>query len=165
MPAIVKIFNNFSTTHEREFWNEFKDEFEKIYSTYPETIVLLGNIVIEGKELMDAIVIKKDAVIIIDFKDGGGNIKFEEKDAWVRKDGSEIKGGSYTNPYLQMRYYKFKLKEFLSSKKINFPEIDKANLDHINGIILFREDVEFDRNTLPGNIKPWFHITDKKKHY
>ena len=161
MPAIINLTNNFSTTHEREFWNEFRDLFNNAYSNNQETSVLIGNVVIEGRELMDAIIIKKDSIIIIDFKEGGGDINFKEKDIWTRNDNSVIKGGSYINPYLQMRYYKFKLKEFLSSKKVDFPEIDNANLDHINGIVLFRDIVKFDRNTLPGNIKPWFHITDK----
>jgi superfamily I DNA and/or RNA helicase len=161
MPAIINLTNNFSTTHEREFWNEFSVLYKNTYSNNKETSVLLGNIVIESKELMDAIVIKKDAIIIIDFKEGGGEIKFKEKEIWTRNDGSEIKGGSYTNPYLQMRYYKFKLKEFLSSKKVELPDIDNANLDHINGVVLFKDKINFDRNTLPGNIKPWFHITDK----
>jgi len=161
MPTHIKLIKDFSTTHEREFWNEFRVLFEKEYSGKEENSVLIGNIVIGGKDLMDAVIIKKDAIIILDFKDGGGDIQFKEKEVWIRKDGSEIKGGSFDNPYLQMRYYKFKLKEFLDKKKIDYPEIDEANLNHINGLVLFRDNIAFDQTTLPGNLKPWFHISDK----
>jgi len=161
MPVNIYINNDFSTTHEREFWTGFSKMITKSYGNGEEYVTVIGNVVIDGKELMDAVIFKKDAIIIIDFKDGGGDIIFKENDAWLRSDNSEIKGGSFTNPYLQIKYYRYKLKKFLNDYKNEYPDLDNANFDHINGIVLFRENISFENKTIPGNLRPWFHITDK----
>jgi len=160
MAVTIKLSKDFSTTHEREFWNEFSKLIDNKFSQYNDNYVLLGNINCDGKEL-DAIVFKKDAIIIFDFKDGGGNITFSENDKWIREDKSEIKGGSYPNPLIQIKSYKYTLSNFLENLKDEYEDIQNSVIKHTSGIILFSDKIEFNRSALPGSVRPWFHITDK----
>ncbi|MBI5403378.1 MAG: AAA family ATPase [Ignavibacteriae bacterium] len=155
--------NDFSRTQENEMFREFKNILQNEYGKKEDYIYLIGNIIIKNgpfRSEIDAILLKKNAVIIIDFKDNGGKLNFSLDEDWKMEDNI-VKGGSHKNPFHQIRSYKANLYHYLDDNKENF--LNKGNVQdftHINGLVLFRRNIVFDRNELPGKIRPWFHICD-----
>ena len=70
-----KSFLNFkySNTHENRMWNKLVHALQAEYGSIDEEVYLVGNLLADGKEL-DALLVKEDAVIVIDFKDYGGTL-------------------------------------------------------------------------------------------
>ena len=120
-----------------------------------EPLHLFGNFFVDGRDF-DAIIIKRNALIVLDFKDYGGKLQFSENGPWLI-DGREVRGGSKANPYHQIRENKFLLLEYLKREV----ELQSSpNYGHIAGLCLFHRVIEFDHNSLPGPVSRWFHITD-----
>jgi hypothetical protein len=145
----------FNHTHENNAFNKLHDFLLNHWGEQDEPLHLIGNFYVDGCEI-DALIIKRNSVIVIDFKDYGGNLIFSENGRW-KIDGKEVRGGNKTNPYHQIRDNKFQLLNYLKDQ-IDFQS--SPNLGHIAGICLFHQNIEFDASTLSQNISRWFHITD-----
>ena len=145
----------FSHAHENRIFNRLHDILLAHWGNQDEPLHLLGNFYVDGSEI-DALVVKRNALIVIDFKDYGGKLSFSENARW-KIDGKEVRGGNKTNPYQQIRDNKFQLLNYLKNK-IVFQS--SPNLGHIAGLCLFHQEVEFDEADLPHNISRWFHISD-----
>jgi len=148
--------NAFEHTHENHAFNQLHDQLQEAWLSRDEPLYLFGNFFVGGKEL-DALIVKRNAIIVLDFKDYGGELKFSENGRW-RADGVEVKGGNSVNPYQQIRNNKFALLEYIQSGQICLRT--SPNLGHIAGLVLFHQDINFDPKTLPINISRWFHIAD-----
>jgi len=148
--------NAFEHTHENHAFNELHDQLQNIWLSRDEPLYLFGNFFVGGKEL-DALIVKRNAIIVLDFKDYGGELKFSENGRW-RADGVEVKGGNSINPYQQIRNNKFALLEYIQSGQVSLRT--NPNLGHIAGLVLFHQDILFDTKVLPVNISRWFHIAD-----
>lgn len=155
----IKVYRNrkFGTTHENKIFDDLIEKLSLEWEESEELIIILGNFYCAGTEI-DALVVKNDSISIVDFKDYGGEIIFSENSDW-KADGVNIKGGNKTNPYLQVHYNKFELLNYLKEKNI-FNKGNNVNLGHISGIILFHQQISFDKNTIPRKISSWFHVTD-----
>ena len=103
--------NAFEHTHENHAFNRLYDLLQAEWADRDESLYLWGNFFVGSREL-DALVVKRNAIIIVDFKDYGGQLSFSENGRWTI-DGVEVKGGSSVNPYQQIRKNKFKLLEFI----------------------------------------------------
>lgn len=145
----------FNHAHENHVFNQLYDILRTHWEARDEPLHLLGNFYVDGSEI-DALIIKRNAVIVIDFKDYGGSLKFSENGRW-EIDGKEVRGGNKTNPYQQIRDNKFQLLNYLKNQ-IDFQST--PNLGHIAGLCLFHQAIEFDTVTLPHKISRWFHIGD-----
>jgi hypothetical protein len=145
----------FSHAHENRIFNLLHDILQTHWGEQDEPLHLLGNFYIDGAEI-DALIIKRNAVIVIDFKDYGGKLKFSENSRWTI-DGTIVRGGNKTNPYQQIRDNKFQLLNYLNDR-VKFQS--SPNLGHIAGLCLFHQAIEFDEATLPHNISRWFHVAD-----
>jgi DEAD/DEAH box helicase domain-containing protein len=162
MPLKIFLSRNFDHTHERLLFEELGN---KLYSTFhqsPDLYVCIGNLHVEGKEL-DAVLIKKDAITVIEFKNYGGALTFHENGDWpitVIQNGNantvSVKGGANENPYQQVRRNKFAL---LSTLNL-FGNFKQTNLGHISGIVLFSKNIDFDPFSISDKLASWFHITD-----
>ena len=69
--------NAFDTTHENKAFNQLYDLLADIWSERDEPLHLLGNFFVDGRDV-DALIIKRNAIIVIDFKDYGGALQFSE---------------------------------------------------------------------------------------
>jgi len=145
----------FSHAHENRIFNQLHDILFAHWKEQDEPLHLLGNFYVDGGEI-DALIIKRNAVIVIDFKDYGGNLQFSENGRW-KIDGKEVRGGNKTNPYQQIRNNKFQLLNYFKNR-VDFQS--SPNLGHIAGLCLFHQAIEFEDATLPHNISRWFHIAD-----
>ena len=146
----------YATTHENRIFDALLNRLEEVWGSLEEIVLLLGNFQCQGYEI-DAAVLKKHSITVIDFKDYGGLINFSENGKWFA-DETEIKGGNKVNPFIQIRNNKFALVKVL--EKISFPLGNQPNLGHISGLALFHKPIKFDERQLPPNIERWFHIVD-----
>lgn len=143
---------NYDTTAERE---QFRLLCEKMKARFAESdsfYLMIGNYNIYDREF-DAIIIKQDAVIAIEFKNYGGNIVACENGNWT-SNGIEIKGGSRKTVYQQARANHSSLRKGL--KELG---IDRQWIKDIPTIVVFNQTISLD-NQLSGKVRSWLHITD-----
>ncbi len=86
----------FEESHENRIFDVFLKELERVWGDSDDLVILLGNFYCQGCEI-DAAVIKKNSITVIDFKNYGGGIHFSENGPWRTDDGTIIKGGSKSN--------------------------------------------------------------------
>lgn len=146
----------YATTHENRIFDALLNELKKVWGDSEDLVLLLGNFHCQGSEI-DAAVLKKDSITVIDFKDYGGLIKFSENGRWLAGE-IEIKGGSKPNPYIQVKHNKFALLRRL--ERISFPSGRQPELGHISGLVLFHKSITFDDRQVPPKIERWFHVVD-----
>jgi uracil DNA glycosylase len=150
----------YSTTHENRLWNKLVKILDNNYSKCAKNIYLIGNLMVEGKEL-DALIVKEDALIVIDFKDYGGRLSISENQPWIAS-GIEI-NSDRKNPFLQLADNKYAL---LNMLKVRLPEgyENWINIGHINALVLFHQPIEYEPANLQRDLSPsasrWFNISD-----
>lgn len=152
----------FEHTHENKAFNDLFDLLAAHCAVSCQDWYLLGNFYVGSREL-DAMVIKPNAVIILDFKAFSGKLQFSVEGPWLIEDkekGSavEVKGGASVNPLRQLSINKGALSDFL---KRNFADLNSTcNWRHAAAVVAFQGPIEFDSHQLPGTLKPWFHISE-----
>ncbi|MCK9413259.1 MAG: AAA family ATPase [Prolixibacteraceae bacterium] len=154
----VKIFRNekFETTHENIIFDEMISLLENQWANSKDLVILLGNFYTNGTQI-DAVIVKKDSISVIDFKNYGGKISFSENGSWYA-GGKEIVMEGRINPYLQIKNAKFKFIDKLTHNEIgNYA--NNQNLGHVSGIVLFHQPIEINIHSIPPRLG-WFHITD-----
>lgn len=105
-------------------------------------------------------VIKRNALIIIDFKNFGGDVQFSENGHWDCS-GVPVKGGNSINPYQQLRANKFALLEYIQSDR-RLQLRSQPNLGHIAALTLFQQPIKFNELQVSPKIRSWFHIGDMR---
>ena len=148
----------FQHTHENRSFDDLLVALEQ--SVGGQDAVLLGNLYCSGAEL-DAVFLKRNAIVVVDFKNYGGIIRFSENGPWLAGD-VEVKGGSKANPFVQLQGNKFALLNALK-KILPLPSGRKPELGHIAAVAVFSQPVEFDRGCLPQKVASWFSVTDQAR--
>ena len=144
---------NFDNTAEREQFRFLCEQLKAHYEKSNEFCVLAGNYNI-GCEL-DALFIKTDAIIAIEFKNYGGKVIANENGEWTC-DGKVIKGGSRKTVLQQARINHSTVK-----KELKALGISKGNIKDVPTLIIFNQPVEIANNLSVTN-KSWLHITDNE---
>ena len=159
MPLKVYIGEKFSYNHETKIFDSLIKKLKEEYDKSDELIILIGNYYYNNQEI-DATIIKKNTVIVIDFKKYGGIIKFSENGKWYAGN-EEVKGGNKINPFIQLRTNKFALVNFFKNNQSEIIKSKKTlNYGQINAMIIFHNSINFDKKFLTPNLRKWFHITD-----
>ncbi|WP_323757990.1 AAA domain-containing protein [Roseivirga sp.] len=160
------LVEKFNTTHENRFFRHLNSKLNQAFSDKDGSHVLIGNVSVDGQSL-DAIFIKRGAIIVIDFKDYSGELTFSENGPWKIKYKNQlvfVSGGAVSrNPFQQVKAYRFSLFPLLNEKESEILEPNHTvNWDHTNAMILFHGDIRFDSKEIPDRAKRFFHITDFK---
>ena len=145
--------DNYNNTAEREQFRFLCEQLKAHYENSGEFCVFVGNYNI-GCEL-DGLFIKKDAIIVIEFKNYGGMIVANENGAWTC-DGKNIKGGSRKTVLQQARINHSTVK-----KELKELGVSKENIKDIPTLIIFNQPIQI-TNNLSGTNKSWLHITDNQ---
>lgn len=169
MPFHSYLVQKFDTTHENRYFRDLHLLLEKNFKEEDSSIVLIGNVNIRGHSL-DALILKKGAILVIDFKDYQGHLTFSENGPWKLKDKKNktifVAGGAKSrNPFQQVNAYRFALFQYLSEieDKILDNNHDNISWDHTNAIVLFQNKITISNETaIPNKIKRFFHISDHK---
>ncbi len=126
---------------------------------------MVGNVSCNGHQI-DALFISSGRIIVIDFKNYGGQLTFSENNPWQIHTGNDFVfvqgGGKIRNPYQQVQAYRYSLINFLGSKLSNVLEPNHENfkLGHLSALVLFHQRVSFDMNEIPQRISVYFDISD-----
>ncbi len=116
----------FQTTHENRVFDHLLADLKRVWDESEQTVTLLGNFFCRGSEI-DAAVLKKDSISVIDFKNYGGSVKFSENGRWYAGE-AEVKGGNKRNPYVQLRDNKFALVDAAKDMADLLPSGRRPNL-------------------------------------
>ncbi len=159
MPVKAFINSRFATTHENQIFDDLLKRLKERWEDSEEHIVLLGNFFYNNRDI-DAMLLKRDGIIVIDFKDYGGQLLFSENSIWTI-DNVTVKGGAFVNPFMQVRSSKSLISNFFKENiESIFPNANKKiSFNDVFGLILFHRQIEL-LNTLPGEVKKWFYISD-----
>lgn len=142
---------NYDNTAEREQFRFLCGKLKAHYENLEDFCVFVGNYNI-GCEL-DALFIKKDAIISIEFKNYGGKVVANENGEWTC-DGKNIKGGSRKTVLQQARINHSTVK-----KELKILGVEKNQIKDIPHLIIFHQPIELENNLSATN-KSWLHITD-----
>ena len=148
-------FENYENTHEREQFDDLCEKLKGVFSKTTEPNLLFSNISF-GSASLDALLIKPDAITVLEFKNYGGVINAAENGDWTLDDGTIIKGGANgKNPFGQTKNNKQNVYNTLKDC------FNKAyvELGHISGVVVFNQPITIVDHLSP-NVKSWFHITD-----
>lgn len=151
--------SSFNHSHENQAFNTLYDMLSAEWQNRDEQLYLFGNFFVAGKEF-DALILKSNAIVVIDFKNFGGEVTFSENGPWYCDD-VVVKGGNSRNPFLQIRSNKFALLDYIKSGHVDIPS--KPNLGHIAGLVIFHQPIRLDESQVPQQIKSWFHVCDLSK--
>lgn len=153
----LRIFKleEYDHTHEREQFRKLCSILKDLYDKSTETHLLFANINFNGVPL-DALLIKPDAITVLEFKNYRGNVIAAENGDWKLDDGTIIKGGMGKNPFVQTKNNKFAV---ITTLNTWFPSTH-VNLGHTSGIVVFNQPVTVDDNLISPKSKSWFHICD-----
>ena len=148
-----KIFD-YEHTAEREQYRIICNLLRAKYEASDELCIFIANYNIFDCEL-DGILIKSDAIISIEFKNFGGEIKAVENGHWTTTDGTVIKGGSRKSVYQQAKINHVALKHGLREGSI----LPKKMLKDIPSLVVFSQPIII-HNSLSERVKSWLHICD-----
>lgn len=160
MPLLVYRPRNYDQTHEREqFRNLCVLLKERYSSSTDEMCFFIGNYNIGDVEL-DGIIIKNEGVVLIEFKDFGGNITAIENGDWTAEtDGikSVIRGGSgRKNPYLQAKINRNACRPILVETGAFTPK----QVDRLSSLIVFHHS-SYINNQISPRVR-WLRVCDEK---
>ena len=144
--------SNFENTAEREQFRTLCKQLRRKYYKSEKMCFLIANYNIFDSEF-DAILVKNDAIVAIEFKNYGGKIMAVENGEWT-SNGTPIKGGSRKTVYQQARVNHGSLRSGLKELGIN-GEWTKD----LPSIIVFNKLITLD-NRLSNRVQSWLHITD-----
>ena len=142
---------NYDNTAEREQFRCLCEQLKAHYAKLDDFCVFAGNYNI-GCEL-DALFIKKDAIIAIEFKNYGGHVIASENGEWT-SNGQIIKGGSRKSVLQQAR-----INHSILKKELKALGVETNNVLHVPTLIVFNQSIELENN-LCATTKSWLHITD-----
>lgn len=142
---------NYDNTAEREQFRFLCEQLKVHYENSNEFCVFAGNYNI-GCEL-DALFIKKDAIIAIEFKNYGGKVIANENGEWTC-DGTVIKGGSRKTVLQQAR-----INHSIVKKELKVLGVESKQIKDVPTLVIFHQPIEL-INNLSATNKSWLHITD-----
>lgn len=160
--TVLKYINRpYDTTHENEFFEKLYFELDNSEILQNQTILLFGNILCNGSEI-DALLIKSDAIIVLEFKDYGGHLTFSENGPWFIDNRINVGAANNINPLQQLRKYKNAISDFLSKndKEGKITKNNVINWRHIDSLVVFQKPINYDNSVIPGALRASFGITD-----
>ena len=127
---------------------------EKLYKDKDEECILIGNYNIEGVEL-DGLLISERAVIVLEFKNWGGNINAAENGQWT-SNGKTIAGGAYgKSPFMQARLNRSKTRQGLE-------RFLQREIKEIGVLVIFWQPASIDDSGLSDTVKKWLCTSDNE---
>ena len=161
------LVNPYEHSHENIFFRNLSSNLKKKFNADDLLSVLVGNLSCNGHQI-DALFIARGKIIVIDFKNYGGELIFSENNPWQINTGHDFVfvkgGGGLRNPFQQVSAYRYSLIQFLGNKQNDILDANHSNFNfgHINALIIFHQKISYDLNKIPQNIQVYFAIADYK---
>lgn len=152
----------FEYTHEELAAAELRRQLTLTYGASDEFCCLALNVHCNGEDL-DGLILKRNAVIVVEFKECGSPVNGGINGEWIiGGSGGGVLNEGRRNPFQQMRAYRFAVMNHMKDRANKFMYEQKASqtsFEHVTGIICLspsihpesRIDVDFEQHR-------WFHI-------
>ena len=161
-------------SYENTFFREFSKNLNILFDEYSIDGLLIGNSECEISESLkiDCLLITSNAILIIDFKNYGGDIILPKSDSdfsegkWVTRNGDVVKGGSHINPYKQLFQQKKAFTWVFYNCEIEsviLKNNEKLNPSHVKKVVCFQKPVSL-IGGIPGRDEIDFFITDSERY-
>jgi hypothetical protein len=156
MPAKFYRGEPFSHPQENEAFRQLCSAGARLLDAADDARIL-GNVVWPSLQI-DAIVLKRRAITIVDFKHYGGDIRITEDAPWVTSEGAAVRGGNRdANPFCQVDRYKKALMHGLGGSGL-LPS--GSDLGHISGLVIFTRSALVDATAMSERAAKWFRAAD-----
>jgi len=123
------------------------------YEGRNELALVVGNVNVGNVEL-DGIIVKEDAIIILELKDHSGSVVARMNGHWTC-DAEVIKGGSDKTVFEQIQVNKRNLRTAIDKNGY----FTSAQANDVQGIVVFSA-VKSLTNQLDRNTRQWLHVSD-----
>lgn len=140
-------------THENDMLRNFIQTIALDWHSAEKDITLIANSIWNGAEI-DLVCILPSALLMVDFKDYGGQLAGAENGPWYI-DGIEVKGGSKQNPFHQLRDNKFSIMSWLNNANL----LQGRDVSHTSAAVLF-SGFTTGKPKLAASALRWFFTTD-----
>lgn len=154
MSLLVYKFLDYEHTAEREQFRTVCKALCSLYKGKDDICIFIGNYNIYDCEL-DGIIIKRDAIISVEFKNYGGKVIAVDNGQWKLSDGTIIRGGSRKSVYQQAKLNHVAIKRGFTDGNI----VDSSCLKDVASLVVFNQDITLE-NKLSSKTQSWLHITD-----
>jgi hypothetical protein len=159
MPLTPYLAKPFEHGHEEEMFARLVDNLTKKTEKLGELYILIGNLSVGGEDL-DALLIKKSGITVIELKAHGGLVLFDENLPW-QVGTSQVRGGGRANPYLQVKAYRHAVHHFLKAKAgLILSRHRELAWRNVAAKVVFGRPISFDDAALGPNLRLWFSISD-----
>ena len=136
--------------YENSFFREFAKNLSQMFNKYRIDGLLIGNseCSVENRLQIDALLVTQNAVCIIDFKNFEGEICLPKTcdflyGRWTNKEGKIIKGGSFINPYYQLKKQRERFyRVFNSNIESNLPSGNYFTPAHTVRVVCFQKEIQ-----------------------
>lgn len=159
MPLTTFLINPFAHEHEAEMFDRLVDSLGNKTGNISDPYILIGNITVNGEDL-DALLVKRNGLSVVELKAPGGLVSFDENLPW-QVGTSQVRGGGRANPFLQVKVYRQAVHRFFEKKSERllspFREVKWRN---VAAKIVFGRTVSFDDSILGSNTRLWFSVSD-----
>ncbi|MEL4457385.1 NERD domain-containing protein [Lutimonas vermicola] len=159
--------------YENTFFREFAENLGNLFKKYSIDGLLIANSECEEENRLqiDALLVTRNVVCIIDFKNFGGKITLPknarsefEYGRWTNGKGEIIKGGNSINPFIQLKNQKerfIKVTESHISNRLKKPYC--FNPYHTIRTVCFQKSIEL-KGTIPPKEELNFFIIDRSNY-
>lgn len=130
---------------------------KEYYGEKNELCTFISNYNINGVEL-DGLIVKQDSIILVEFKNYGGEIQADENKYWTCKTSSEyinIQGGYNKNPFEQIRKNRANVANAIKNDYC----VSDDQIKYIQAIIVFNQNIVL-HNNLSSNTNKWLSVCD-----
>lgn len=139
-----------------------KNLFQAIESEDQNLSIVLD--FIKGSSQYDIIVIKEDAIIIIEAKDYSGEISGDENSEWITRNPSahEVKVRLPSNPFKQAKDQRFSLIRYLNKLLANISPRFTQGICNIAVFVCFNEGSSFNEIDIDFQRNMWFRVVNEE---
>ena len=159
--------------YENTFFREFAKNLNNMFEKYSLNGLLIANSECEAEKRLqiDALLITKKAVCIIDFKNFGGKITLPKNaksefdfGKWTNEKGITIKGGNSINPFMQLKNQKHRFIKVVENYILDkLPKSDCFNPHHTLKTVCFQKSIEL-IGKIPSKEELNFFVINKSNY-
>lgn len=159
MPLTTYLINPFEHEHESEMFDRLVVSLGNKTDKIADPYLLIGNITVNGEDL-DALLVKRDGISVVELKAHGGLVVFDENLPW-QVGTSRVRGGGRPNPFAQVKVYRHAVHRFFEARSESLLASSREVLwRNVAAKIVFGRSVIFDDSVLGSSTRLWFSISD-----
>jgi hypothetical protein len=146
---------DYNTQHEQAAQAQILRDIPKLFKGDDIAFVVFN---VHCRRNLDLLVLKQNALIIVELKNWAGPLDATENGKWRAKDGSLLS----SNPFLQLKEYRDLFRGYLVDHKRDFLRAQKAaviDFKHVHGIAAMTPTLHQDSNNFVDPLNTWFVLT------